>query len=74
MKKLELSNEILTSFDSKFAIHIKGELYAEDLTYEEMGDNLMYLAEEFYVSGEPDPKDIEVKIIGDQNGKTSITD
>jgi hypothetical protein len=68
MKRPELSNEVLTAFDSKFAIYIKGELHIEGLTYEEMGDNLMYLAEEFYINGEPDPKDIEVKIVGDQNG------
>jgi hypothetical protein len=68
MKRPELSNEVLTAFDSKFAIFIKGKLYSEGLTYEEMGDNLMYLAEEFYVNGEPDPKDIEVKIIGEENG------
>jgi len=68
MKRPELSNDVLTAFDSKFAIFVKGELYREGLTYEEMGDNLMYLAEEYYVSGEPEPKDIEVKIIGEQNG------
>ena len=68
MRRPELSNEVLTAFDSKFAIYIKDELYMEGLSYEEMGDNLMYLAEEFYINGEPDPKDIEVKIIGEQDG------
>jgi hypothetical protein len=68
MKKLELSNQVLTAFDSTFTIFVKGKVYREGLTYEEMGDNLIYLAEEYYISGEPDPKDIEVKIIGDQNG------
>ena len=50
----------------RFAIFIKDNLHADDLTYEEMGNMLMDLAQDFYLDGEPDPKDIEVKLkVGD---------
>lgn len=67
MKKPELSD--------RFAVFIKDELHADDLTYEEMGNMLLDLAQDFYNDGEPDPKDIEVKLkTGDNYGKASFTD
>ena len=67
MRKPELSD--------RFAIFIKDNLHADDLTYEEMGNMLMDLAQDFYLDGEPDPKDIEVKLKqGDNYGKASFTD
>lgn len=59
----------------RFAIFIKDNLHADDLTYEEMGNMLMNLAQDFYLDGEPDPKDIEVKLkVGDNYGKAPFTD
>ena len=67
MKKPESSD--------RFAIFIKDNLHADDLTYEEMGNMLMNLAQDFYLDGEPDPKDIEVKLkVGDNYGKAPFTD
>ena len=67
MKKPELSD--------RFAIFIKEKLYVDNLSYEEMGNTLLDLAQDFYTNGEPDPKDIEVKVkLGDTYGKTSFTD
>ncbi len=59
----------------RFAIFIKDNLHADDLTYEEMGNMLMDLAQDFYLDGEPDPKDIEVKLkLGDEYGKAPFID
>jgi len=67
MKKPESSD--------RFAIFIKDNLHADDLTYEEMGNMLMDLAQDFYLDGEPDPKDIEVKLkLGDEYGKAPFID
>lgn len=66
MKKPELSD--------RFAIFIKEQLHADNLSHEEMGNILLDLAQDYYQDGEPDPKDIEVKIkIGDTYGKASFT-
>lgn len=66
MKKPELSD--------RFAIFIKEQLHADNLSHEEMGNMLLDLAQDYYQDGEPDPKDIEVKIkIGDTYGKASFT-
>lgn len=67
MKKPESSD--------RFAIFIKEQLHADNLSYEEMGNMLLDLAQDYYVDGEPDPKDIEVKVkLGDSYGKTSFAD
>ena len=67
MRKPELSD--------RFAIFIKDNLHADDLSYEEMGNMLMDLAQDYYLEGEPDPKNIEVKLkLGDTYGKAPFTD
>jgi hypothetical protein len=38
-----------------------------------MGNTLLTLAEDYYQMGEPDPKTIEVKILGEDYGKETIT-
>jgi hypothetical protein len=59
----------------RFAIFIKNNLHADDLSYEEMGNMLMDLAQDYDLEGEPDPKDIEVKLkLGDTYGKAPFTD
>jgi hypothetical protein len=65
MKKPELSD--------RFSILIKDKLHAQDLNYEEMGNMLLDLAQDFYENGEPDPKDIEVRLVGENYGKETIT-
>ena len=71
MRKLELSDNVFTSI---YSVYVKEELYKDSLTYEEMGDTLLELAQEFYETGEPDPQTIEVKVTGAENGKASLTD
>ncbi len=66
MKKPESSD--------RFAIFIKDELHADDLQYEDMGNMLLDLAQDYYENGEPDPKDVHVKLkLGDTYGEAPIT-
>ena len=66
MKKPELSD--------RFSILIKDKLHAQDLNYEEMGNMLLDLAQDYYENGEPDPKDVHVKLkLGDTYGEAPIT-
>jgi hypothetical protein len=63
MKRRELSDTDLLDLTKKFSIHISEELYKDQLSYEEVANVLMDLAEEFYENGEPDPKNIDVKVL-----------
>jgi hypothetical protein len=54
MKRPELSD--------RFSIYVGETLHSEDLSYEEMGNTLLTLAEDFYENGEPDPKSINVVV------------
>jgi hypothetical protein len=65
MKRPELSD--------RFASYVGETLHSDDLSYEEMGNTLLTLAEDYYQMGEPDPKTIEVKILGEDYGKETIT-
>ena len=46
------------------SIH-KGQVLAEGLTQEEYLDKMMDLAEDFYVTGTPNPSELETKITTD---------
>ena len=45
----------------------KGKVLAEGLTQEEYLDKMMDLAEDFYLTGSPNPSDLETKITTEDN-------
>jgi len=49
----------------RYTIIHKGQVLAEGLTQEEYLDKMMDLAEDFYVTGTPNPSELETKITTD---------
>ena len=49
----------------QYTIIHKGQVLAEGLTQEEYLDKMMDLAEDFYVTGTPNPSELETKITTD---------